>query len=506
MSDLTLVMGNRGVRISTSLLPYKQATREFCQQITNIEERWDPYKRQRIREEKEMYAVDHTPSDCIYIHQGHLSAYLKFMKQQGYDVDNIKSLYDEPRPGAKGYLRMIPTLELREEQIPVVDHICTDRPVRVIPAQTGAGKTLCTLYSLAKLNKRAVVTLLPREIGTWVDEMSWMFENGKYEVRVIQGMKSFRKMVHAAQRGKLKDSVILMSSMTLQSYIKEFIQTGETSVGVQPWDLYDILGVDIRVTDEAHERLHFNFLHDMLTNVRRTVYLSATITSNQPFKNRLYETIFPLEDRVPGLTWKKYIDVVGIGYDLESRNDLRYKSRRGSYSHDVFENYILDRKGRTKRYFELISRVVDVGFHQRYQDGMKMLIFCYKQKMCDVLAEYLRQRFPQYTCSAFNQQHEDEVLHNNDIVVTTLKSAGTGKDVKRLTTVLMTVATDSREGNIQVLGRLRPIDKWYPGETPMFYYFVCKDVPQHIRYHNRKLEIFNGLVLSHKTASTAMRV
>ena len=505
-TEIRLRITNTGVRIDTKYLPYIDATRDFCKTLTTYEERFDYKTKRKIMDVKDMYAIEHATTGHFYIHRGHLNGYYSFMKERGLNDSSITAEYVEAKEGDRGYLRIAKGVEPREEQKPIIDFVLRDEPVRVLPIQTGRGKTFMSLYAIAKHNKRAMVTMLPREIDTWIKDASWIFENSKYEILVIQGMKAFAKMIDDRKRNKLKESIILMSSMTLQSYIKEFIKTGETSLGVNPDELYEFLGVDIKITDEAHERLHFNFIHDMLTNVDRSIYLSATIESNQPFKNRLYGVIFPLRDRYSGLAWHRYIHATAIGFHLQDDKTVVYNGPRGSYSHDVFEGWIRKKPDRLRRYMDLISRVVEVGFHNRYQPNMKMLIFCYTTEMCKIVADDISNRYHQYSCSAFNMEHEDDVLHNHDIVVTTIKSAGTGKDIKGLVTTLNTVAIDSREANIQILGRLRDLNGKFGDEEPVFYYFVCKDIPTHIRYHKRKLHTFQGLVKSHNAVTASIRV
>ena len=70
-----------------------------------------------------------------------------------------------------------------------------------------------------------------------------------------------------------------------------------------------------------------------------------------------------------------------------------------------------------------------------------------------------------------------------------MQSAGTAVDIDKLSTVIMTTAMNSSQGNIQGMGRLRELKD---GSTPRFLYFVCTDIDTHIRYHVRKREILKS--------------
>lgn len=367
--------------------------------------------------------------------------------------------------------------------------------------------TFCALYTIAKLGVRTAVVLAAREIDTWLKDAGWIYEQGgEGSLLVVNGSKGIKSLIERAQKGEMLEDVLIFTVNILRDYLKEFEQTGESTYGVEPRRFYETLGVGLRITDEAHENLHWHMKHDIETHVPRAIYLSATIKSHDPLINQMYEIIYPLTRRYAGLAWDRYIDAYALGYSLEHPNKVKYKGYGGRYSHIVFEEYIMDDPVRERNYYELVLNVVKRFFLEEYQEGQKMLVFASSTQMCARMANYLSTRVGPRSVTDYTGEHESEVLYGSDIVCTTLGSAGTGKDIKGLVVTLLTTALNAREKNIQVIGRLRDPKDLYPGVVPKFYYLVCLDIDKHLHYHTSKVELMRGIVKSMKTLRTSIYV
>lgn len=360
--------------------------------------------------------------------------------------------------------------------------------------------TATALMTIARLKVRTIVVMGAMHLETWVKDAAKVYKDTS-GIQVIRGGAILKKCIADAKVGKFNKSILLISVNTIRDYLTEYETLGHSTYGCDPIDLYATLGVGLRVTDEVHENLHFNFRHDIETEVPRLIYLSATIESDDRFINRLYQLIYPLERRYIGLAWVKYIDVTAVGYDIKDSKNVRYKGPNGMYSHIVFEQWIMTDRQRTLNYFNLIARIIEVGYNKVYQPGMKLLIIFSSVEMCNAASKYFGDLYPQYTSTAYNADHEDEVLHNFDIVCSTLGSSGTGKNIYGLRSTILTIGLSNREKNIQVLGRLRQLEDRYPGVFPNFYYLVCKTIPKQVQYHNAKLKIFLGKVKSHRAVN-----
>lgn len=365
--------------------------------------------------------------------------------------------------------------------------------------------TYIALYTIAKKAVRTAVIMGAMHIETWVKDAA-KFYSDTSGIKVIRGAAMLKKAIADAKLGKYNADITFFSVNTVRDYLTEYAELGYSTYGCEPIELYATLGISFRVTDEVHENLHFNFRHDIETEVAELLYLSATIESDDAFINKLYQTIYPPNRRYTGLAWVKYIDVVALGYNLDDPRTVRYKGGNGMYSHNEYEKWIMKDYRRLKNYLDMICKILEVGYIKNYEPTMKCLIFFSSIEMCSKAAEYYANIYPERSVSAYNGDHDDEVLHSFDIVCSTLGSSGTGKNIYGLVTTILTVALSNREKNLQVLGRLREIDKVWPHRTPKFYYLVCKDIPKHVQYHNNKLKIFTGVVKTHTSANLSYRI
>ena len=86
-------------------------------------------------------------------------------------------------------------------------------------------------------------------------------------------------------------------------------------------------------------------------------------------------------------------------------------------------------------------------------------------------------------CSAGDPK---ENLYDSDIRIVTPGMGGTNHDIKMLTTVILTVAMDTIQGNIQTFGRLRNLRKQGIERDVRFLFFNCSDIDKHYTYYQSK--------------------
>lgn len=410
-------------------------------------------------------------------------------------AETVVIIADKPA-GKPAKIILSDNLQLYDYQLPIVDFECVPTPTRILYLQTGKGKTVCTMVALARLGVRAVGVMASTFTPMWVDTSKWAYANPDC-ILMVNGNKALKRLIYDGKKNKIKHSVIIITLNTLRNYLTEYEKTGTSTYGCVPMELFKVLGAGVRFSDEAHKDLHFQFRLNCLTNVAKVIYLTATLNSKDPFKNKMYKYIFPTRDRYNGLEWDKYIDVVAIAYMLKTPADAKFTGSMG-YSHVTYEEYILSNNDLLDNYLEMIAAVVVNTYVAKYKSGMKMLIYAAKTDMCDAITEYLKNHnvCKEYTCASFNGSSEETILHTHDIVSTTMQKSGTGKDVDKLGYVLCTIALDAYEGNTQMLGRLRKLDKHYPDIAPIFIYLVCTSIDKHVEYHQNKVKLFTPLTKS----------
>jgi hypothetical protein len=368
--------------------------------------------------------------------------------------------------------------------------------------------TASSLYSVYLLKVRVSLSMSKGYMQSWIDDLAKFFHNDTSQYLVVDSGTKFRKIIEDAKNDKLQNlNIIIFSLDILRAYFKEFELTGESSYGCLPENLYQLLGVGIRISDEAHEDIHFQFRHDIHTHVNKSVYLSATIESLDPFTNLLYSILYPKNSRLLGLIWEKYIIGVSLGYSLREPRRAQYTGAKG-YSHTRFEKWIMSNRTVRENYFRMILFFMERGFVRNYNVGHKLLVYMATIKMCDKFTEYVRKNITNKTLriSSFTGTDEALVLTENDILISTPIKSGTGRNILGLVAVVSTVAIQSIQTVTQMSGRIRQIDKLFPGVEPTFYDLVCTSIPKHMSYYQTKQELFKRQFLRQSTHNTNFEI
>ncbi|MES8537202.1 hypothetical protein U6X77_12385, partial [Cutibacterium acnes] len=157
-------------------------------------------------------------------------------------------------------------------------------------------------------------------------------------------------------------------------------------------DFYPKLGVGFRITDELHQEFHNNYKIDLYTHVPRSLGLSATMVSSNPFKNKMYEIAYPTHQRHDGGGYNVYIGVTAVMYHIDPDVKMTYQGAQG-YSHVLFEGSLMRHRGILKSYFKIIETTFYNRFYQDREPGQKALIFFARVDMCTAFKEYLEAKY-----------------------------------------------------------------------------------------------------------------
>lgn len=386
-----------------------------------------------------------------------------------------------------------------EHQPMFIDYILSDGPNKIINLQTGKGKTFITKYCLEKMGLRAIAFMKSSYIDRWIPDLEETFKFKSGELLDIRGGNALRGLLEMDAEDRAKIKMILISTTTMNEYIGEWQRERDTfDYPVSPEEFYDFLKIGVSVLDEGHQFLHqimriFSFAH-----VHKFITLSATLETRDPFITRMLQILYPLEERFGNDYYDPFIAVKALHYGLHRPRNHRYTGYGGAYNHNTFEASLLTKKNKVelKNYLDMIVHYVNQEFMSTYQPGQKMIIFCGTVNMCTVLTKYLQSIYRRLKVARYVSKDKATALQENDIVVSTVLSAGTAVDIPNLAVTLMTTAIDSQQSNEQTLGRTRKL-KSFPDYVPKFLYFVCTMIGKHVDYHRRKIEYFRGKVVAH---------
>lgn len=358
--------------------------------------------------------------------------------------------------------------------------------------------TKTSLFAAVKIGEKFAVVVPAMYADMWYTELEGFFKHKRGDILLVKGLKALKAALLTKASGENQASAYVITSTTIMLLIKEYETNPRLAAETvcRPEDLYALLGVGYRIIDEVHKNTALNFKIDCYTNLKKAVYLSATLDNNDAFIRRIRQIAYPANDRYDGLEYDRYINVYGLAYHAEEPRKIRYKGYQGSYSHVVFEQWLMKNKRSLEKYLRFLDEIVRRKYIQVREPGQRCLVFAATVDFCTLYMKRLRQTYPHLKIGRYTQEDNYDDMLTNDITVSTVISAGTGVDISGLRIAIMSNSMDSPSANEQVKGRLRRLKDW-PDINPEFYYIFCNDIPKHVDYHRRKMEYFKGKCLNH---------
>lgn len=395
----------------------------------------------------------------------------------------------------------IERIGLRQTQCIAIDH---PEHLYVTDDFIVTHNTVLAMSCVSKIRHRTLVLILPTYVEKWQGDIVHLLNHNPKKIVSIAGSNSVKGLIDMGLDGTLDSDFIIVSLRTLQNFYKtyEFDPSSleEEGYGCVPEALCEVLGIGTVIIDEAHQHLHAVYKFLAYTHVPKVIALSATLLSDDPTIQQIQHLMFPMEIRFNEIKMKKYIKCYSVSYAFNDiqRSNIR-TSEYGSkvYSHVAFEKSILKNPVILKHYLELIDYLVAIGFMDFYQKGDRCIIFVASIAFCDVLTNYLKQKYPFIDTRRYVEQDPYENVIDADIRVTTALSAGTAVDIPGLTTGIQTVNLKSSQSNIQTMGRLRELKD----RDTRFYYIYCNSIPKHYEFHKHRIELFKERVASIKELS-----
>lgn len=384
-------------------------------------------------------------------------------------------------------------------QIPIVEYLqsLTPAPRKLVEIQPGKGKTFCASAAMALFGHRIIAFLKPKYLEKWVADLKAILDIDPEDIEVIQGSTSLMELIRKAREGELTCKAIIVSNRTFQNFITAYEEKGDKVLDLGydclPNEFIQLLECGVKLVDEVHEDFHLNFKIDLYTHVEWSISLSATLISNDAFISKMHEIAYPKRFRYSGLAYDKYVDSYALLYNIVNPDRIR-STEMGSnnYSHMAYEKNFFRNERLLKAYLDLINYRFEVQFLTRYEGDQRCLIYAASIQMCTLITEYLKKTHPDLDVRRYVEDDPYINLMQAQVCVSTIGSAGTGHDIPKLITVLLTVAIASKASNIQGFGRLRNL----PDVDKVFEYFTCKDVDKHMEYYNNKEMLLAGMAKS----------
>lgn len=355
-------------------------------------------------------------------------------------------------------------------------------PVRVVTLDPGLGKTVIA-FKYTSATKKRVLIHSSINMKDWPSRIKNFVDIPDDKIYFMSGQASFDNLI--TNIDEIDPVFILTPTTTLRNYCK--LREHELGGRPEPEDLLEYLGVHTRINDEAHLHIQTNVMLDMRLTCPVTIPLSATLESSSDTTNSILKQHYPNRIRFSG-SLPNHVYIYDIVYTLNIKVKPFHFTQRGMYNHATLEGWSL--KG--GRYFldKIIKRVYTPLLLEHYvnirREGQKCLILVVTTDYAEKLKCSLEKEFSSLNVHTYFSSMEEKPNPNADIIITTLKSGGTGTDIKKLITVLNTVSIKSSPENKQNVGRLRTID----GVNPRYIFTTWSDVPTQKNYREDRLEIY----------------
>ena len=457
--------------------------REFDPRIN----KWTLTARYTIYDEKNGYA---------YAPRYMLNSLIRYIEDNS-DI-KVEQKIIEPITPIKVDMPIKSGVELREVQVPVVKFL-VDESIGFKPLAlfTGAGKTMASIYSICQLGYPALISL-GLLIDQWLKSILQFTDISRDDIYIVKGFDTLATLWKAIDNG-FRPKILLFSMRTLALYAVE--NNSPYSELPSYEELIKVLGIGVKVVDECHLNFNTNVLIDLKSNIKMNIYLSATYQRSSYQGRKIFNTVFPSELKFGEQFVKRYTTVYTCAYRLSiNPRDLgRFRSFKG-YNHAKYENYIVRHKNILKYFISLVIDTCLYKYFDNYKkEGQHCLILVQTQQFACSLAECLAEKRDDNVSVFFAGSRDAYGKEENldaDIIISTIKSCGVGRDIKNLKTCINTVSFSSPPQCTQVLGRLREL----PNEETIFVDIYNTEIQQHVRHMYNRTAIYDARAAKvHKT-------
>lgn len=472
------------VKDSSGML--KQIIKPLLDKLTTYTYVYNKQYRRQIRQKDKEYYV-YNPFDKTYrFHISTAKDFMLLLGSSGITRDHIDMSYSKVGNVKPLNLTFDKNFKLRDYQVDYSKVLLDPNALSalLVDLDTGYGKTLISMYSIVKLNLRTMIVVLPKYIEKWISDVKKYTDVSDEDIYLVQGGDS---IVELMNDNDITYKFIIVSMRTLSNFITEY-ETNPSNCSVSPQQFIEHLGVGVMLNDETHQHFHALVKICLYANVMRMIGLSATLDSNQKDIKEIYNIIFKPNNRISNLVeYVPYIHTKAISYRLTSNRGIKYKLPQG-YNHNLFEQSILRNHILLREYTDMIKYYVEESYISRRTKGDKLLIFLANVTLCTVVANRLREWYPDIDVRRYVEDDPYENIIEGEITVSTNLSAGTAIDIPGLISVIQTVSISSLQANLQAFGRLRRI----PDKEVWYYYLYTQDIPNQYKMHKDRKSIIEN--------------
>lgn len=382
------------------------------------------------------------------------------------------------------FFKLNEDIVLRDMQGEISESILLDDYYKefFVNAQTGSGKTVLGVYITSVLQCKTMILCFSTEIlNQWKSTFINKTNKDPDKIMIISSSEILDKVYEEPETYDDYD-IYLSTPGIITSYLKrtDYSRLERIMNG---------FGIGLLIFDESHRNMSNIVKINALSNVDKTIYMSADYAQGDRKKEKLYYQIFnkckiitPSEDVSKTM---KYTKIINITYDSHpsTAESMAIYNRYG-YSADNYMRYQI-RKG-------IIFKVLDF-IMSAIQDEHRALILVTQIAHVDEITMYLKGVWKdKFTFGRYHSKvpaEEKEFAKNEaNVIVSTYKSFSTGIDVDDIRYVVGLNQSNKVEDN-QAAGRSRPLkdgkDAIYFIVTDNGFPYCKKKLKQRLKYLNK---------------------
>ena len=321
----------------------------------------------------------------------------------------------------------------------------------VLNLDTGEGKTYIAIASICIKQMKTIIIIDNNTVrDQWFDSLLKYTDIDKRSIYHFTGSSACDMIINKPDKFK-QYKVFITTHSTLKSY-------GDRNGWNKVHELFKNLKVGLKIYDEAHLNFSNIVRVDCYSNTKFTYYLTATLGRSDVSENFIYDTCFKSIPKYIQKERTKYQGkpyIVYLVYTYKSNptfdNIAKLKNKYGFNMMKYSEYQLVD-----DEYF--FPNILKLTTSIAVDKGLKTLVLTSTINGVEDIADYLSKEIPDKIITKYHSKIDDEVKKNAkdaDIIISTMKSMGTGVDIPGLRAIINTESYKSKIITEQALGRLR---------------------------------------------------
>ena len=392
------------------------------------------------------YLLD-TDNDILYLHRGVDLDYLRKL------LNNVSVEFTPATPSREmnnEYEELIPPRN--DEQVDVINFIAglhehaenVNNQQLFLVKTGGFGKSYCSGRAACIYNQKTLI-IMHR------DQLRSQWKKSLYDLqgltfREVHEIDSSEELGAIANGYDPDFDIYLMTHATFRAGVKRIRNFDKIA------NIPKVLGIGLKIIDEAHLEFRDTLLMDFIFNIHRNVYLTATDGRSSKDENTIFRHVFSntlfykpssLLTQEKPKKWVEY-NVVEINTHANPRIvKYRVEGYRGKMSPASYGKWVIqyDKK---QTHIKCVCEIIRMIYER--DSSAKVLVFMPLIDLCIDTAYYLTKHLnydPKFqynlniqTINSKNSKSENEANKHADVIVTTIGSCGTGTDIPGVTGII----------------------------------------------------------------------